>query len=323
MYLTPGSHARATRALVYGQPVALIPQQKGAMLQQLAAQCRGTGAVSRDRQKVYFFGLIDVLEKFTIRWRVQRAVLRLMYAVSMRWTSADGISAMPPPLYADRFRTFMAHEVLHLESTAFAPAALDERWRAGRWCAEVYALCRRLLGLPMHERGARRGGMARWQRLWERRRRGLVKQRMASEHEDTLARIKVQARARAAPSIPTRLRPRRHAPRAATRPIACAWHDAIACAWRDACCSSTGARGAREHPGIRAGVRPGSTPEGGLAGCREQLLEQGLLESLVLTRPGIVQSSWSSISSLHGRRSALFMVVGQPFFMVVDLRSAI
>ncbi len=29
----------------------------------------------------------------------------------MRWTSSDGISAMPPALYADRFRTFVSHEV--------------------------------------------------------------------------------------------------------------------------------------------------------------------------------------------------------------------
>ena len=43
--------------------------------------------------------------------RVQRALLRFLYAIAMRWTSSDGISAMPPPLYADRFRTFMAHEV--------------------------------------------------------------------------------------------------------------------------------------------------------------------------------------------------------------------
>jgi hypothetical protein len=96
---------------IYRPPSTLIPQQKQAALAQLAAQCRGTGAVSRDRQKVYFFGIIDVLEKFSIRWRVQRVVLRLLYGCAMRWTSSDGISAMPPPLYADRFRTFMAHEV--------------------------------------------------------------------------------------------------------------------------------------------------------------------------------------------------------------------
>jgi len=40
------------------------------------------------------------------------------------------------------------------------------------------------------ERGARKGGKARWGPLWERRRRGLVKQRIVSEHEDQSARIK-------------------------------------------------------------------------------------------------------------------------------------
>ena len=28
------------------------------------------------RQKMYFFGMIDVLEKFTLRWRLQRMALR-------------------------------------------------------------------------------------------------------------------------------------------------------------------------------------------------------------------------------------------------------
>lgn len=170
---------------IYRPPATLHSQQKQALLRQLAAQCRGTGVVSRDRQKVYFFGMIDVLEKFTIRWRIQRACLRLLYALSMRWYSSDGISAMPPNLYADRFRTFVAHEVLQMEEEP-AQAALDEQWRAGS-CAQ---LCRRLWGLPSRERGARRGGKARWKPLWERRRRGLVKQRMDSESEDQIARIK-------------------------------------------------------------------------------------------------------------------------------------
>ena len=58
----------------------------------------------------------------------------------MRWTSSDGISAMPPPLYADRFLTFVAHEVLHAELAPEA-AAIDERWRAGGWLAR----CKQLL----------------------------------------------------------------------------------------------------------------------------------------------------------------------------------
>ena len=175
---------------IYRPPAGLVPQQKQAALQRLAAQCRGTGVVSRDRQKIYFFGLIDVLERFTIRWRVQRAVLRLLYCLAMRWTSADGISAMPPPLYADRFRTFMAHEVLQMEHSSVREGAVDNGWRGGLWLASLCSLVRRLLGLPMQERAARRGGRERWAPLWERRRRGLVKQRIDSEHEDQTARIK-------------------------------------------------------------------------------------------------------------------------------------
>ena len=141
------------------------------------------------RPQVYFFGVIDVLEKFTIRWIVQRAVLRLLYCLAMRWTQSDGISAMPPPLYADRFRTFMAHEVLFMEEEEQPTTIMDERWRAGRCCASVIVWVRKLLGLPTPER-ARRGGKERWQPLWERRRRGLVKERIVSEHEDQTARIK-------------------------------------------------------------------------------------------------------------------------------------
>ena len=173
---------------VYRPPASLVPAQKQEMLQQLASACRGTGAVSRDRQKVYFFGIIDVLEKFTIRWRVQRAVLRLLYGLAMRWSYAEGISAMPPPLYADRFRTFAAHEVLHIDEDV-PDTILDETWRGGRVLSECVSLVRHCLGLPPKQRRNRRGGKARWAPLWERRRRGLVKQRIVSEHEDQTARI--------------------------------------------------------------------------------------------------------------------------------------
>ena len=117
---------------VYRPQQALTPQQKQAVLSRLASQCRGMAAVSRDRQKVYFFGIIDVLEKFSIRWRVQRVVLRVLYGLAMRWTYSDGISAMPPPLYADRFQTFVANEVLHLRDPP-QMAPVDEEWREGGW----------------------------------------------------------------------------------------------------------------------------------------------------------------------------------------------
>ena len=66
---------------------------------------------------------------------------------------------------------------------------LDEQWRAGRWLRDLCNALRGCLGLAPLARGARRGGKERWLRLWERRRRGLVKQRIVSEHEDQTARI--------------------------------------------------------------------------------------------------------------------------------------
>ena len=87
---------------IYRPLEGLPQQQKAAELQRLARQCRGTAVVSRDRQKVraspgsgepppasprphgrartqvYFFGIIDVLERFSLRWRLQRMVLRLL-----------------------------------------------------------------------------------------------------------------------------------------------------------------------------------------------------------------------------------------------------
>ncbi len=181
---------------VYRPPKHLLsqPAAKLAELQRLADACRGCGFVSSDRQKVYFFGLIDALEKFTIRWRIQRVVLRILYGVtSWGWggISADGISAMPPTLYADRFKSFVAYEVLQLNPVLMGTSKqfLDDNWRAGEWCFHAWAMFRRVCGLPTLRR-PRQGGQMRWQRLWERRRRGLVKQRIEAEHEDTVARMK-------------------------------------------------------------------------------------------------------------------------------------
>jgi len=173
---------------IYRPPATLIPQQKREQMRELVRQCCGTAYVSRDRQKVYFFGLIDVLEKFSLRWRVQRMVLRLLYALAMRWSDSDGISAMPPPLYADRFQTFVAHEVLHMEASPHL-APVDDLGRAGG----LWTRFKQLIGVYGESGGGRRprgSGLARWRRLWERRRRGLVKQRIDSEHDDYIARIR-------------------------------------------------------------------------------------------------------------------------------------
>ena len=131
-----------------------------------AAQCRGTGVVSRDRQKVYFFGIIDVLETYSLRWQAQRAALTAGYYALCRGADADGISAMTPDDYADRFYTFVLHEVL-----ALPPPPGENSARAV---------------------GGARGSLSsygRWSHLWQRRRRGLVQERIESEYRDQMRRI--------------------------------------------------------------------------------------------------------------------------------------
>ena len=61
-----------------------------------------------------------------------------------------------------------------------------QRWRAGSW----FSQCKRWFGVGPSRRRPRSGGLARWQPLWQRRRRGLVKQRIAMDHQDHIARIK-------------------------------------------------------------------------------------------------------------------------------------
>jgi hypothetical protein len=115
--------------------------------------------------------------------------------VRRRHADSDGISAMPPPLYADRFQTFVANEVLHLRDPP-QMAPVDEEWREGGWVA----LLKRLTGAyGAAGRGPRGSGLKRWNRLWERRRRGLVKQRIDAEHDDYVARIRELEERRAAP----------------------------------------------------------------------------------------------------------------------------
>ena len=66
---------------------------------------------------------------------------------------------MPPPLYADRFLTFVAHEVLHAELAPEA-AAIDERWRAGGWLARCKQLLAQWCGLDKAwSRRPRQGGL--------------------------------------------------------------------------------------------------------------------------------------------------------------------
>ena len=110
---------------------------------------------------MYFLGIIDVLERYSMRWQAQRAILNFGYHLLLRGPAALGISALTPADYAERFVTFMLHEVLHL------PQASPHT------------------GLPMLQAGS----YERWGALWKRRRRGLVKERIEGERSDHLRRI--------------------------------------------------------------------------------------------------------------------------------------
>ena len=146
---------------------ALTAAQREARLAVLEAQ---GGYASLDRQKVYFFGIIDVLERYTLRWQAQHTVLTTGYHLLCRADAARGISAMPPSDYAERFETFVLHEVLQL------PLPLSDE-------AMAHVSPRR-----RGERGTLARGR-RWGDLWQRRRRGLVKVRIECERADYIRRI--------------------------------------------------------------------------------------------------------------------------------------
>ena len=81
-----------------------------------------------------------------------------------------------PPLYADRFPTFVAHEVLHAEPRRRQRRLTSGGARvAGR---AVQAVKAQWCGLDKVEPTAAAEWLARWKRLWERRRRGLVRERI-------------------------------------------------------------------------------------------------------------------------------------------------
>merc|ERR1719162_537893 len=89
---------------IHRLPRDLSPEQRESHVRDLRAS---GGFVSLDRQKIYFFGIIDVLERYSLRWRMQHACLTAGYWLTLKGVKADGISAMPPHEYADRFKTFV------------------------------------------------------------------------------------------------------------------------------------------------------------------------------------------------------------------------
>jgi len=161
----------------------LDPAARESRLEELA---KAGGYSSLDRQKVYFFGVIDVLERYSLRWRVQRLVLRTAYHMALWGRRADGISAMPPAQYADRFRTFMNSELLRLPGWVGDVAS----WQAEDSEDDISDDEERGSNRSQSRQHAQQRGLPRWAPLWRRRRRGLVQERMEADRADFLRRIR-------------------------------------------------------------------------------------------------------------------------------------
>ena len=98
------------------------------------------------------------------------------YHLLCKGDGAAGISAMPPAEYAERFETFVLHEVLQL------PLPLSEEQAAA-----AAGLPRRRASSGSDRSTLERG--RRWGELWQRRRRGLIKVRIDAECADHMRRI--------------------------------------------------------------------------------------------------------------------------------------
>lgn len=145
---------------VHRVPAELTAKQREKRLGQLQAM---GGYIAVDRQKVYFFGIIDVLERYSLLWRVQNVVLTGAYVLSCQGAAAEGISALAPHDYADRFKTFVASEVLKIAPVV--PPAMGAATPG-----------------TLHS-------LARWAQLWRRQRRGLVRELIEGESADQRCRI--------------------------------------------------------------------------------------------------------------------------------------
>jgi len=164
------------------------------------------GYVSVDRQKIYFFGIIDILEQYTVGWKVQHYALSVGYRAFFKGKKVDGISALPPSDYADRFVAFVQQEVLQVQvqqpmamtsiswnEIGDSPGGVDTVQDGeahedtlqplgasfGRRCC-----CPRVASSPGTWQSRQR-----WGTLWERRRRGLVRERIEAERADFFCRI--------------------------------------------------------------------------------------------------------------------------------------
>lgn len=147
---------------IHRVPRHLHGQAREAHIQQMK---KAGGFVSVDRQKVYFFGIIDVLESQNVRWKLQGLALKTAYFLTMRKQASNGISALLPKDYAERFHIFLQREVLHchrLHQTAQGSFFMsgDEEEEDPR--------------------------VQRWSPLWERKQRGLIREHIEVETQDHL-----------------------------------------------------------------------------------------------------------------------------------------
>lgn len=95
---------------------------------------------------------------------LQANALRLLYTLACRPAAADGITALPPAQYAERFMAFIVSEVIGEDGLR---AAAQSGQLSARQLASV----------------------ERWKHLWVRRRHGLLRERIESERAELTMRI--------------------------------------------------------------------------------------------------------------------------------------
>lgn len=115
-------------------------------------------------RQVYFLGIIDALSQHSLRWLLQANALRLLYTLACRPAAADGITALPPAPYAERFLAFILSEVIGVDGMR---AAADAGQLDARQLESVQ----------------------RWKHLWVRRRHGLLRERIETERAELTMRI--------------------------------------------------------------------------------------------------------------------------------------
>jgi len=149
--------------------------------ERLSLLTQAGGYVSLDQQKVYFFGIIDILETWDLRWKAQHALLKTGYHMACKGRAADGISALPPKEYADRFRTFISREVIDMPEDGLDRPTRTYSWLQWQCSDDCPSFCCPF-AKTLH-------GAERWERLWARRRHGLAVERIQTDHVDHRRRI--------------------------------------------------------------------------------------------------------------------------------------